>query len=199
MDRMKVAAAVLALATLAEPAFAQEGNIVNMWPKTGEWVTVLTNLPNGGVSCSSVTGPQKSGTGEKVSFGFAVSEQRTHFYLNLRGAEPMNPSSLQIEASGLILVDMPLIQHLDKDGAQVMEVDIPGDSFVRVVRLNLVRERQVAIRAGDKTYVLAPRTVRQGLRQPVGLHRRGAPTQRRPSPLEIWEPPHYGLLQPEHA
>jgi hypothetical protein len=66
----------------------------------------------------------------------------------------MNLSSLQMETSDLILIDMPLIQRLDKDGAQVMEAEIPGNRFASVVRPSLVKGRQVAVRAGTKTYVL---------------------------------------------
>lgn len=154
MDRIKMAAMVFALATFAETASAQDGNIVDMWPKTGEWITVLTTLPNGDASCSTVTGPQKSGTMEKVSFGFTGSDGKTHFHLRLQGAESMNLSSLQMETSDLILIDMPLIQRLDKDGAQVMETEIPGNRFASVVRPSLAKGRQVTVRAGTKTYVL---------------------------------------------
>ena len=154
MDRIKLAATLFALATFAETAFAQDGNIVDMWPKTGEWITVLTTVPNGDASCSIVTGPQKSGTTEKVSFSFTVSDGKIHFHLRLQGAEPMNLSSLQMETSDLILIDMPLIQRLDKDGAQVMEAEIPGNRFASVVRPSLAKGRQVTVRAGTKTYVL---------------------------------------------
>ena len=151
---MKSAAMALVLAMLAEPVSAQQGDVVNMWPKSGEWITVLTSLPGGGAACSTVTGPQTTATGEEASFGFDVAEQATHFHLRLRGAEPISPSSLRLEASGSLVVDMPLLQRLDKDGVQDIEADIPSDRFVRLVEPRLVGTEKVVIRAGDRTYVL---------------------------------------------
>jgi hypothetical protein len=155
MDRMKSAATALALAMLAGPASAQEGKIVNMWPKAGAWITVLTNLPGGGFTCSTLTGPQKTGVGEQeASFAFEIGEQETHFHLRLKAAEPMDLESLRMEASGSLVVDMPVIQRRDQDGVLDLVADIPGDRFVRLVEPRLVGKGEVVIRAGDRTYVL---------------------------------------------
>jgi hypothetical protein len=155
MDGMKSAVTALVLALLAGQASAQDGALVNMWPKAGGWVTTLTTLPKGGTVCSSSTGPQKTGTGqEEASFGFDIDERETHFHLRLRGAGPMDPSSLQMEVSGSVLVLMPVIQRLDKDGVQDIVADIVGDRFVLLVEPRLVGKAPITIRAGDRTYVL---------------------------------------------
>jgi hypothetical protein len=155
MDGLKSAAMALALAMLAGQASAQAGAVVNLWPRAGAWVTVLTSRPGGGAACSAATGPQKTGAGEEeASFGFDVSEQETHFHLRLRGAPPMEPSSLMLEAAGAAPLDMPVIQRLDKDGVQDLVADLPGDRFVRLVEPRLVGKETIVIRAGDRTYVL---------------------------------------------
>ena len=152
MDRIKAAAA-LALAMLASPVSAQEGTVVNMWPKAGEWITVLAGKAGGGVACSIVTGPQKTETGEEASFAFDVADE-THFHLRLKGAPPLDPPGLLMEAAGATVADMPLLKRLDKDGVQDLEADIPGDRFARVIEPHLVGKETVVIRAGGKTYVL---------------------------------------------
>ncbi|MGZ3274869.1 MAG: hypothetical protein ACXU8S_10025 [Phenylobacterium sp.] len=154
MDRMKAAATALALAMLAGQASAQEGDIVNMWPKAGEWVTVLVKPPAGGAICSSRTGPQKTETGEEASFSVDIAEPETHFHLRLRGAAPIDPSSLKMEASGVAVVDMPVIRRLEQGGVQDIEAEIVGDRFVRLVEPRLVGKEKVVIRAGERTYVL---------------------------------------------
>ena len=154
MDRMKSAATALALMMLGGPASAQEGDIVNMWPKAGEWVTVLVKPPGAGAICSSATGPQKSETGEETSFRIDIAEPETHFHLRLRGASPIDPSSLKMEASGSEVVVMPVIRSLDQDGVQDIEAEIVGDRFMRLVEPRLVGKEKVVIRAGDRTFVL---------------------------------------------
>ena len=154
MDGMKAATA-LALAMLAGEASAQEGDIVNMWPKAGEWVTVLVKPPGAaGPICSTTTGPQKTETGEEASFGVDIAEPETHFHLRLRGASPIDPSSLRMEAAGETVVVMPVIRRLDKDGVQDIEADIVGDRFMRLAEPRLVGKEKVVIRAGDRTYIL---------------------------------------------
>ena len=155
MDRMTLAVTALALAMLAGQACAQDAAVVNAWPKAGAWTTVLRTLPGGGLACSSTTGPQKTGNGEEeASFGVEISGQETHFHLRLRGAAPMDPSSLKMEAAGAEVVDMPVIQRLDKDGVQAFTADIVGDRFVRLAEPRLVGKAPVVIRAGDRTFAL---------------------------------------------
>jgi len=153
MDGMKAATA-LALAMLAGRASAQEGEVVNAWPKAGAWVTVLVKPPGAGAICSSATGPQKTETGEEVSFGVDIAEPETHFHLRVRGGPPIDPSSLKMEAAGETVVVMPVIRRLDKDGVQHFEADIVGDRFMRLVEPRLVGKEKVVIQAGDRTYVL---------------------------------------------
>ena len=153
MGRIKSAAAALVLGMLASPVSAQEGTVVNMWPKAGEWITVLASQAGGGLACSIVTGPQKTETGEEASFAFDVAEE-THLHLRLKGAPPLDPPGLRMEASGALVADMPLLKRLDKDGVQDLEADIPGDRFARVIEPHLVGKEKVVMRAGDKTYVL---------------------------------------------
>jgi len=155
MDGMKSAATALALAMLAGQASAQAGAVVNLWPRAGAWTTVLTSRPGGGAACSVATGSQRTGTGEEeASFGVDLDAEETHFHLRLRGAAPMDPPSLRMEASGALVADMPVIQRLDKDGVQDLVADIPGDRFVRLVEPRLVGKETIVIRAGDRTYVL---------------------------------------------
>jgi hypothetical protein len=154
MDGMKAAATALALAMLGWQASAQEGEVVNMWPKAGEWVTVLVKPPGAGAVCSTATGPQKTETGEETSFRIDIAEPETHFHLRLRGASPIDPTSLKMEAAGETVVVMPVIRRLDKDGVQDIEADIVGDRFMRLAEPRLVGKEKVVIRAGDRTYVL---------------------------------------------
>lgn len=155
MDGVKAAAMALVLAMLAGQGRAQEGEVVRVWPKAGAWVTSLVNRPGGGTVCSIATGPQNTGTGEEeASFAFDIDPQETHFHLRLRGAAPMEPSSLKMEASGAVVVLMPVLQHAEKDGIQELVADIPGDRFVRLVEPRLAGKETVVIRADDRTYVL---------------------------------------------
>jgi hypothetical protein len=139
---------------LAGPTSAQEGEVVNAWPKAGEWVTTLVKPPGAGAVCSTATGPQKTDTGEETSFGVEIAEPETHFHLRLRGAPPVDASSLRMEASGVVVVVMPVIRRIEKDGVQDIVADIVGDRFMRLVEPHLVGKEKVVIRAGDKTYVL---------------------------------------------
>lgn len=154
MERMNRAAAALALAMLAQPASAQQGEVVNMWPKAGEWVTTLVKPPGAGLVCSSATPLQKTETGEQASFGVSVAGPDTHFHLRLKGAPPMDPASLRMEAGGAEVVVMPVIGRVDQDGVQDLEAEVVGDRFVRLVEPRLVSKEKILIHAGDRTYVL---------------------------------------------
>jgi hypothetical protein len=154
MSFASIAAAMIALAAQTGPRPTQDDLVVDMWPRTGAWITALTRAHDGRLFCSLVTGPQETATGESASFGFTMAGEEILFSLYLRGAKPVSVASLQMEADGSRLLDMPLVKRSESGGSQRIEAHVAGGDFVRIVERNLEKPHQVTIRAGEQAYVV---------------------------------------------
>jgi hypothetical protein len=149
----KFVAAFLALAS-AGAAVGQDGVVVDMWSRSGEWITVLSRGYRADWTCSIITAPQSTATAQKVSFGFDFSGQEVDFALNVAGAPKLEPTTLQVQSAGSVLVEMPVVRRSERGLHQIIEAKLPRDAFIGVIAPSLLKGRQLTIRADDKAYVL---------------------------------------------
>lgn len=155
MNCAKLAAVALAVAVgvLANPSAAQQADgqvgVIHAWPALSPWITLMIGLPNGSAVCSAATQTPPLGPAG-YSVAFVLSGGGTHFYLTMSDRSNVAAQKFQLVGERGVFADMPVISQQAALGTTI--ADIPGDNFIKQIVPEMLKDQEISLRAGDRSF-----------------------------------------------